>query len=66
VTVPFPVPLATASAIQLTSVEAVHAQPFAVVTVTPPEPPLASYAAVVGATEYAHGVVAAACVTVTV
>jgi len=67
-TLPVPVPLAGATVIQLALLDAVHAQPFAVVTVTAPDPPVESYAAVVGATEYEHpGVVdAAACVMVTV
>jgi hypothetical protein len=65
-TVPLPKPLAPAvTVIQAALLDAFHAQPALVVTVNEPLPPVASMDCDTGAIAYAHGVVAAACVTET-
>jgi hypothetical protein len=62
-TVPLPLPLAPlVTVIQDVGLEAVHAQPFGLVTATLVDSPAATALAVVGLIAYVHG--AAACVTV--
>jgi hypothetical protein len=66
VTVPPPDPLAPpVTTIQLTLLDALHAQPPAVVTVNEPVPPADGIDCDAGAIEYAHGC-AASCMTVKV